>query len=119
MATINQIQTGLAKFIDEEIVPTMPGWQKWVIGAGATIALGNLPAIIDRWKDNELVKMLGVIGKDNSIDIQKVYAGVKKQAAKGPVSIEMPGGMGKLTLTEADVDKAYSCIVQTTPGGGM
>lgn len=110
MATMTQIQNGIAKYVDAEIVSAMPGWQKWLFGAAAAIALENLPATINRWKDHELVRMLGVIDKDGSIDIQKVYHGIKRQSAKGPVSFEVPG-MGTLTLHDADVDKIYNMII--------
>lgn len=110
MATINQIQTGLAKFIDEEIVASMQGWQKWVFGGGITVAVENLPATINKMKDYEWVKMLGVIDNGNNVDVAKIYQGVKRQAAKGPITVDLPVGMGKLTLNEADVDKLYRYI---------
>lgn len=110
MVTMTQIQNGLAKYIDSEIVASMPGWQKWVFGAAAAIALENLPATINRWKDHELVKMLGVIDENGNIDMPKVYQGIKRQSAKGPVSFDVPG-MGTLTLHDADVDKIYNMIM--------
>ena len=109
MATVTQIQNGLAKYIDEEVMAAMPGWQKWVFGAGASIALNNLPATIERVKNAEVVKMLGVIDAQGDIDMAKIYQGVKKQSAKGPVTFEIPA-MGKLTLNDADVDKIYRYI---------
>lgn len=110
MATIAQVQTGLAKFMDEEIMASMQGWQKWVFGGGMTIAIDNLPKTFERLKENEMVKMLGVIDGSGNIDMAKIYKGVKQQAAKGPVTINLPAGMGKLTLNEADVDKLYRYI---------
>ena len=109
MATVTQIQNGIAKYIDEEVVAAMPGWQKWVFGAGASIALNNLPATIERVKNTEVVKMLGVIDAQGNIDMAKIYQGVKKQSAKGPVTFEIPA-MGKMTLNDADVDKIYRYI---------
>ena len=109
MATVTQIQNGLAKYIDEEVMAAMPGWQKWVFGAGASIALNNLPATIERVKNAEVVKMLGVIDAQGDIDMAKIYQGVKKQSAKGQVTFEIPA-MGKLTLNDADVDKIYRYI---------
>jgi len=110
MATMNQVQNGLTKYIDTEILPSMQGWQKWVFGAGVSIALGNLPATINRWKGHEVVKMLGVIDENGNIDMPKVYQGIKRQSAKGPVSFDVPG-MGTLTLHDADVDKIYNMIM--------
>lgn len=109
MVTVTQIQNGLARYIDEEVVAAMPGWQKWVFGAGASIALNNLPATMERIKNTEVVKMLGVIDAQGDIDMAKIYQGVKKQSEKGPVSFEIPA-MGKMTLNDADVDKIYRYI---------
>jgi hypothetical protein len=110
MASITQIQSGLSNYIDTEIVPSMSGWQKWVFGAGVAVAIGNLPATINRWKDTEIVKLLGVIDESGNIDVPKIYQGVKRQSAKGPVSFNVPG-MGTLTLHDADVDKIYNMIM--------
>lgn len=109
MVTVKQIQTGVARYIDEEVVAAMPGWQKWVFGAGASIALNNLPATIERIKNNEMVKILGVIDAQGDIDIAKIYQGIKRQSAKGPVTFEIPA-MGKMTLNDTDVDKIYRFI---------
>lgn len=109
MATIAQIQNGLTKYVDENIVPSMAGWQKWVFGAGAAIAISNLPKNVERWKNTEVVKMLGVIDDGNNIDIQKIYQGIKRQSDKAPASIDIPG-MGTITLNDYDVDTIYNYI---------
>lgn len=116
MATITQIQNGLAKYIDEEVLSAMPGWQKWVFGAGATIALNNLPTTMDRLKNHEVVKMLGVIDTQGEVDVAKIYHGVKRQSAKGPITFEIPG-MGTMTMSDADVDKIYNSILRA--GGAV
>lgn len=116
MVTVSQIQNGAAKYIDDEVLVSMPGWQRWVFGAGAGIAINNFPQIVEKWKNEEIVKMLGVIDKEGNVDINKIYQGVKRQAAKGPISFDIPG-MGKMTLNESDVDKIYKYITSQTTGG--
>ena len=109
MASVAQIQNGLARYIDTEIVPKLTGWQKWVFATGTGLAVANLSTTVSRWKDNEIVKMLGVIDNDN-IDVPRIYQEVKKQSAKGPITFNVPG-MGSLTLNDMDVDKIYNMIM--------
>lgn len=110
MVTTNQIQNGLARYIDTEIVSKMTGWQRWVFGAGSGLALSNLNNIMAKWQDNEVVKMLGVIGEDGSVDVPRIYQEVKRQSVKGPITFNVPG-MGSITLNDSDVDKLYNMIM--------
>jgi hypothetical protein len=110
MVSTNQIQNGLARYIDAEIVSKMTGWQRWVLGAGSGLALSNLNNIMSKWKDNEVVRMLGVIGEDGSVDVPRIYQEVKRQSVKGPITFNVPG-MGSITLNDSDVDKLYNMIM--------
>ena len=46
MATISQIQTGFARFIDTHISGAFSGWQKAVVVGGATLLAANLPNLV-------------------------------------------------------------------------
>ena len=116
MATVTQIQNGMTKYIDEEMLPNMPGWQRWVFGAAAVMMLNNLPATMERLRNHEIVKMMNVIDDSGEVDVPKIYQAVKHQSAKGPVTVDIPG-MGSVKLNDGDVDKIYKRIMQT--GGGM
>ena len=112
MANINQIQNGIVRYLDTDIISKMTGWQRWVFGAGASLAVANLSTTIDRWRSNEIVKMLGVVSETGDIDVPKVYQSIKQQSARGPITFDIPG-MGSLTLNDADVDRIYNFIMTT------
>lgn len=103
--TIDKVQSGLARYIDEEIINNMPGWRKWVFGGASTLLIASLPENMKRWQQTELGKMLGVFDGDD-INMGKVYQAVKRHSVKGPISFEIPGA-GSLTLHDADVDKIW------------
>lgn len=103
--TVDKVQAGLARYIDEEVVNRMDGWRKWVFGGAATLLLAALPENIKRWEQTELGRMLGIIN-GNEVDMAKVYQAVKRQSAKGPITVDIPGA-GSLTLNDADVDKMW------------
>ena len=46
------------------------------------------------------------------MDIDKIYTCLKTEAAKGPVTTNIPL-IGNVTLNETDVDKLYTLIKQS------
>lgn len=109
MYEYNKVINGIAKYIDSEIVDKITGWKKWVVGSGVGIALSNSSNIFNQIKDNDFVKMLNIIDKDNKIDVDKIYKEMKKQARKGAVTFDVPM-IGAITLNEQDVEKMYEFI---------
>lgn len=109
MYSFNQVTKGISKYIDEEILSKIGSWQKWVIGTGLGLMLSNTSNTFNTLKNNELIKMLGVIDETDNIDVFKIYGELKKQAHKGPITFNVPT-LGMLTLNETDVDKMYEYI---------
>jgi hypothetical protein len=110
MATITQIQNGIAKFIDEDIVPMLPGWRKFAFGAGAGLMLSRTGEIFEKAKSNELIKMMGVIREDDTVDVDAIYREAKRQIAKAPITMDIPA-LGSITLRDSDIDKLYRLII--------
>lgn len=109
MYEYSKVLNGVAKYIDTEIVDKITGWKKWVIGSGVGIALSNTTDVFNQIKNNDFVKMLNVIDKDDKINVEKIYKEMKKQAKKGAITFDVPM-IGALTLNEQDVDKMYDFI---------
>lgn len=102
MVSFEKVMAGIDHYLDQEILSKM-GWQKWVIGTAADLYTRNATEIYHTLKDNDLVKMLGII-HDDMIDLDIMHEELMKQARKGPVTIDLPLGMGRLTLNENDVE---------------
>lgn len=109
MYNYSQVISGIAKYIDTEIVNKIVGWKKWVVGSGIGLALSNTTEVFNQLKNNEFVKMLGVIDKEDKIDVDKIYKEMKKQAKKSAVTFDMPM-IGAITLNEQDLDRMYELI---------
>ena len=109
MYEYNRVLNGIAKYIYTEIVDKITGWKKWVVGSGIGIVLSNTTDVFNQLKNNDFVKMLNIIDKDDKINIEKIYKEMKKQAKKGAVTFDVPM-VGALTLNEQDVDKMYEFI---------
>ncbi len=105
MITIQQVEQGITRFIDGEIMPKLTGWRK--VGMGVYIALitRNCSNLISTYKDHPAIVVLNIIEGDY-IDIDAVYNALLRQMAE-PINIEIPV-IGALTLDRADLDKLYS-----------
>ncbi len=109
MATLAQVKTGAAAYIEQEIIAKIGGWQKWAAGAAVSMALNRADSIFEALRQNPAVQMLGIVDGDGNIDVDALYAEFKRQAQRGAVSFDVPM-IGKLTLNESDVDKIYQSI---------
>lgn len=109
MYDYNKVINGIAKYIDTEIVDKIIGWKKWVVGSGLGLALSNSTNVFNQLKNNEFVKMLNIIDKDNKIDVDKIYKELKKQAKKSSITFELPM-VGSITLNDQDIEKLYELI---------
>lgn len=110
MVTLSQVQNGLVKYLDTEIMPQINGWQKWVFGAAMSVSLSKAANILNELKENAFIKMLDIIDENDKIDIDTIYQEFRKQAQKGPVTFNVPIVNLPLTLNSADIDKMYQLI---------
>ena len=46
MATIKQLQTGFANYVDNQIAGAFEGWQKAIVVGGATLLAANIPTLV-------------------------------------------------------------------------
>lgn len=106
--TVEQVQTGIGLYIDNELAPHLDGWKKWVFPTVAALYISNLNAIIDSLP----IDAIGIRMADGRIDIDKIYAEMKKQAEKAPMTITIPKLNDTFSFNCADVDKLYNYITR-------
>lgn len=110
MVTLAQVQQGLTRYVDTELMSKITGWQKWVFGATVSLSLSKISNIFNDLKENAFVKMLDVIDENDNIDIDTIYREFHKQAQSGPITFDVPVINMPLTLNSGDVDKIYHFI---------
>lgn len=112
MVTIDQIKRGAARYLDEEFTTRLNGWRRWAVGAGGAMMLENLDTTLLTLRENPAVRALGVLDEAGNVDIDRVYTHVRNEAQKGAVTFTAPV-IGPVTLNAGDVEKLYTCIVQS------
>ncbi len=109
MSSLNEVVNGLKKYVDAEILPKVTGWNKWVFGAGVSLMLENSANVFNQLKENPFIKNMGVISKEDEIDIEKLYSVFLEQSKKSAVTFAVPL-LGNLTLKSNDIEKLYNLI---------
>jgi hypothetical protein len=105
------MENGIARFLDTELLSKMQGtWQKVVAGTATGILIKRSENILSSLKNNEIVKMMGIISEDGMIDIDILREELKKNVPDSGVQIDLPM-IGRITIKKEDVDKLYACIV--------
>ena len=110
MATIPQIQTGAARFIDNELLPSFTGWQKVLLGGGMGLLLKNLPKTIAALAQHPMVAALGIYNAQNgTVDVDALANAFLPQMGADALPITIPGGV-TIRLARADFDKLIRYI---------
>lgn len=109
MVSIDQIKVGIAKYLEDSIIPMFTGWKALVAATVASLALDKAEGLIKKLKDNPMVTALGIIDDSGMVDVDVLYKHLKTNIRSLPATFEIPGA-GIIALNEADLDKLYHYI---------
>ena len=111
-ATLQQVQAGIAAYIDREIIPQMTGWRQVAFGTGAALILRRSEDIFAEIRQNKIAKATGVIRADGMIDIQLLRDQLRSQVERvGAITIDVPA-IGALKIGPDDIDRIYQMIME-------
>lgn len=111
MVTIAQVQQGVAKFVDTEIIPRLSTVEKLVVGGGAGLVTAKLPELMKQYSGNKFVSALGLYDAENGeIDLDAVYNAVKPYITADPIPVTIPYVGLKLKFTQREIDALYRYI---------
>lgn len=104
MATMQQMQKGFTRFVDNHLAAAFSGWQKAVVLGGAALIGASLPKIIESYADRPLVSAVGIIDKSSgSVDVDALYNAFIPNLGTEKIPIAIPIiGVIKLGREEFD-----------------
>lgn len=108
MVNMDKIQRGIALFIDREMMPNLSGWEKVLIGGGATIAVAKLPNIILQYP---IIAAMGLYDKEtNQMDIDTLYQSVVLHIGTEPLPVKIPVLGMTVKVGKQEIDALYKYI---------
>lgn len=88
---IEMMQSGLAKFIDREVVPSLSGWDKVLVGGGGGLLAAKLPQMIEKYAEHPMISALGVYDKDSGeVDVDALYQAAVPYLGTETLPIKIP-----------------------------
>ena len=110
MVSMNQLQSGICRYVDTELLPHLTGGKRLSLGIYAGLAAENIGKTVLQYKDNPAVKMLNVIDDAGNVDIDRLYSQASKLFANGEKQIIHIPVIGDLTVDRTDLEKLYQMI---------
>lgn len=110
MYDLNKVVNGITRYIDNELLNKIEGWQKWAFGIVAGLAIKNANQVFDNLKSNKMVEVLNIINEEDKINIEEIYKLAIHEAKKGSINVMIPT-IGTVNFDDTDVTKLYNYIV--------
>ena len=110
MVTMQQVKTGLVKYIDTDVLPHLTGIKKLGLGVYTALAANNVVDLIEKYRDHPAVAVLDVIDTDGNVDIDKLYQAIAPQFANGEKQVINIPLIGDMTVDKSDLEKLYRYI---------
>lgn len=112
MVNREQIEKGVASFLDKEFLPKvhMEPWKQFAVATGASIAVKRIGKVMDELKENKAMNMLGIVDGSGNIDIDILAEEAKSKMPPDGIRVPIPI-IGEVTLYAADVDTLYRLII--------
>ena len=109
MVTIEQVQRGFTRMVDNHIAVAFAGWQRAVVAGAAGLMAANFPKLVKTYKEHPRVAALGVYDAETgNIDIDSLYNAFVPQMGEDKLPISIPKiGTIKLGKEEFDILRQY------------
>lgn len=109
MVTLQQFTDGLKGYMQNSVLPHLPTDKQFLAGVALGVATSRADRIAQTLKDNQLVKMLGLVDGDMLDDEALVVAMREQMNRQGSWQLDVPL-LGRLTFTAQDVDALQRAI---------
>ena len=109
MATIAQIQKGVAMFVDNHLAAAFDGWHRALVVGSATLLTANLPALVKTYSAHPMIAAMGVYNpQTGTVDIDALYNAFVPNMGTDKFPITIPKiGTIKIGKEELDALRRY------------
>lgn len=112
---LSAVLDGLSRYINSEIMTSMNDLQEVIARIAVGRVIDNEANIKHYLSTNGIIRSMGIVDADGYVDVESLFADLKKEVErKGKITISIPL-FGKLTFDPSDIDtiKQYVTGVRT------
>lgn len=115
MVPMEAVQSGIAKFIDRDIAPSLNGWDRVIVAGAGGLLTANIPNIIAQYAGNPIVSAMGIYDKDrNTVDIDALYKAAKPYMGADALPVKIPVVNITIKIGKKEMDTLYAYIQEGT-----
>lgn len=108
MIPMDKVQRGLAAFLDRELIPSLTGWDKVLVGGTAGVAVAKLPKIVEQYP---IISALDIYDRvNNQLDVDTLYQAVVPYMGAEALPARIPLLGITLKIGRPQVDALYHYI---------
>lgn len=114
MVSIECVERGLARYMDEELLPGLQQGNSakgFAIGVAATLLVKRGGNILREYAKADILRQMGLVSADGAVDLDAIREAVKSNLPPTGLPVDLPMGIC-LRISAADVDKLYDMIRQ-------
>lgn len=110
MATLQQIQTAAARFVDQDIAPAFSGGERILVSGAAGLLIANSGKLVAQYAAHPMVAALGVVdAQSGDIDVDALYQAFAPKFGNEKIPLKIPV-VGTIRIGKAEVDRFYQYV---------
>ena len=111
MVSIESVERGLARYIDEVFLPSFPreGMKGFAVGVAASLMVKRGGNLLRAYAKAPILQQLGLVSPDGGVDMEAVREAVLGNLPAGGLPVELPMGI-LLRVKAEDVEAMCQAI---------
>ena len=111
MVSIESVEQGLIRYIDEVFLPSFPreGLKGFAVGVAASLLVKRGGNLLREYAKTPLLRHMGLVGADGSFDLEAVREAVQGNIPATGLAVDLPMGI-MLRIKADDVEAMYQAI---------
>lgn len=111
MVSIESVERGLARYIDEVFMPSFPrdGVKGFAMGVAASLLVKRGGNLLREYAKAPVLQQMGITSPDGSVDLEAIREAVRGNLPATGLPVDLPMGI-VIRIKEDDVEAMYEAI---------